>query len=224
MKRRYPKHELRARRFGEPQLGSGAIFTMDEDSYVIRQTPIPDYWPRVFGLDFGWVHPTAAVWLAHDRETDTIYVYAEHRRAKAEIPIHVGAIKARGEWIPGISETAGTNQADGKRMIDMYKGHGLKLKKVVKGPGSLESGIMALQERFSNGTIKVMETCHRLIEELRRYHRDDKGKVVDKVNDLIDALRYAESGLKYAKTLVETRGDTSGGNVTEVNFWRAQNG
>jgi len=224
MKRRYPKHELRARRFGEPQLGSGAIFTADEDSYVIRAMPLPDYWPRVFGLDFGWVHPTAAVWLAHDRETDTIYAYSEHCRSKAEIPTHVGAIKARGEWITGISETAGTNQADGKRMIDMYKGHGLKLKKVTKGPGSLEAGIMSLQQRFSNGTIKVMETCPGLIAELRRYHRDDKGKVVGQGDDLIDGLRYADSGLKYAKTEVESRGNVSGGNVREINFWRQSNG
>ena len=220
MKKRYPKHEIRARRFGEPQLGSGAIFTADEESYIIRPMPLPDYWPRIFGLDFGWVHPTAACWGAHDRETDTLYVYSEHRQSKVEIPVHVGAIKARGDWIWGVSETAGTNQADGKRMIDLYKAHGLKLKKANKGPGSLESGIMRLQERFAAGTIKIMETCPMLLSELRRYHRDEKGRVVSQNDDLIDALRYMESGLKYAKTQSESRGDASGGNVREVNFWR----
>jgi phage terminase large subunit-like protein len=219
MKKRYPKHELRARRFGEPQLGSGAIFTADEDSYVIRAVPLPDYWPRVFGLDFGWVHPTAGAWLAHDRETNTIYVYSEHRRSQAEVAVHVGAIKARGDWIPGIAETAGTNQADGKRMIELYKGHGLNLRKVVKGPGSVESGIMRIQERFSNGTLKIMDTCPQLISEIRRYHRDEKGAVVEEADDLIDALRYGESGLKYAKTRAEARGGPTGGNVREINFF-----
>ena len=220
MKKRYKKHELRARRFGEPQLGTGAIFTADEDTYVIRSMQVPEYWPRVYGLDFGWVHPTAAVWLAHDRETNTIYVYSEHCRSKAEVPVHVGAINARGSWMTGIAETAGTNQADGQRMIDLYREHNLKLKKVVKGPGSVESGIMRLQERFANGTIKIMDNCPMLISELRRYHRDEKGKVVPHADDLIDALRYAESGLKYAKTKAEASGSNTAGNVTSVNFWR----
>ena len=223
MKGRYPAHEIRARRFGEPQLGSGAIFTVDEDSFIVRQVQLPPYWPRIYGLDIGWVHPTAALWGAHDRETDTLYIYSEHRQAQAVPAIHVAAIKARGEWIPGVSETAGTSQEDGKKMFDIYKGHGLKLKKATKGPGSLESGIMKIQERFSIGTLKVMESCVMLLEEIRRYHRDENGAVVQKVDDLIAALRYMLTGLKYAKTEVEARGD-SGGNqvVREVNFFRGR--
>ena len=223
MKKRYPKHEIRARRFGEPQLGSGAVFTEDEDSFLVRPIELPDYWPRLYGLDFGWVHPTAALWLAHDRETDTIYVYAEYRKAEAKPPIHIAAVKARGEWIPGISETAGTNPQDGKQMFKLYKNGGLKIRKVHKAAvgdhGFLESGIMRLQSRFSNGTIKIFENLYGLREEIRSYHRDEKGKVVGFLDDLIACLRYAESGLKHAKTQVEARGAVSGNNVREVNFW-----
>ena len=219
MKVRYPAHELKARRFGEPRLGTGAIFVADEDSFIVRPMELPDYWPRVYGLDFGWVHPTAAIWLAHDRETDTIYIYSEHRRSKAEPSAHTAAVKSRGEWMTGISETAGTNQADGRRMIDLYKHMGLKLKKVVKGPGSIESGIMRLQERFATGRIKIFETCTMTLEEIRKYHRDENGKVVPEQDDLLDSLRYAESGLKHAKTKTEARGSSSNDNVTEVNFF-----
>ena len=219
MKGRYAKHEMRARRFGEPQLGSGSIFTQDPDSYTIRHHEMPPYWARLYGLDFGWTHPTAALWLAHDRETDIVYVYSEYRRAEAEPPIHIAAIKARGEWITGISETAGTNADDGKRMIDIFKDGGCKLKKVVKGPGSLESSIMLIQDRLSTGRLFVLDTCPQLLEEMRRWHRDDKGKVVDKVDDLIAGLRYALTGLKKAQTEVEARGSTSGNNITEVNFF-----
>lgn len=219
MKGRYPKHELRARRFGEPQLGSGAIFTTDEDEFVVRGTQIPSYWARLFGLDFGWVHPTAALWLAHDRETDTIYVYSEHRQSKTHPSLHAAAIKARGDWITGISETAGTNQADGTKMIDTYKKLGLKLKRAFKGPGSIESGIMLIQERLTTGRLKVFDTCPQLLEELRKYHRDDNGKVVPEQDDLIDSLRYALVGLKYAKTKIEVSGASSDFNVREVNFF-----
>ena len=219
MKVRYKPHELRARRFGEPQLGTGAVFITDPDSYTIRATEIPKYWPRIYGLDFGWVHPTAALWAAIDRETDTMYIYSEHRQSKTSPAIHVGAIKARGEWIMGISETAGTNQADGEKMIKLYKGHGLKLKRAIKGPGSIESGIMLIQERMTEGRLKILETCPMLLEELRRYHRDKNGKVVDRFDDLIDAMRYLSTGLKYAKTEVEARGSASDNNVHEVNFY-----
>lgn len=222
MKSRYPKHELRARRYGEPQLGSGAIFIADDDSYIVRATQLPDYWPRLFGLDFGWRHPTAAVWFAHDRETDSIYVYSEHRRSMAEPSVHTAAIKARGDWITGVSETAGTNQADGKKMIDIYKKLGLKLKRAVKGPGSVESGIMMLQERFATGRIKIFDTCPMLLEELRKYHRDENGKIVAEQDDLIDALRYAVVGIKYARTYAEALGAASDDNVTEVNFFHGQ--
>ena len=219
MKGRYPTHELRARRFGEPQLGTGAVFTQDPDTYTIRANECPDYWARLYGLDFGWVHPTAAIWLAHDRETNIVYVYSEHRRAKAEPPIHISAIKARGAWMTGISETAGTNADDGKRMIDIYKKAGCKLKKVVKGPGSLESSIMLIQTRLADGTLKIMETCPYLLEEMRRWHRDKDGKIVDKVDDLIAALRYALTGLKHAKTESEARGAEFDDNVVELSFY-----
>ena len=78
---------------------------------------------------------------------------------------------------------------------------------------------MLIQERLSIGTLKILETCPYLLEELRRYHRDENGKVVNKVDDLIAALRYGLTGLKYARTEVETRGSGSGDNIREVNFY-----
>jgi len=104
-------------------------------------------------------------------------------------------------------------------MINIFKAGGCKLKKVVKGPGSLESSIMLIQDRMNEGRLKIMETCPGLLEELRRYHRDKDGKVVDKVDDLIAALRYALTGLKHARTESEARGSGSDDNITEVNFY-----
>ena len=39
--------------------------------------PLPAHWPRIIGLDFGYDHPAAAVWLAWDRDSDTVYVTDE---------------------------------------------------------------------------------------------------------------------------------------------------
>jgi hypothetical protein len=57
----YPAHELEARTKGVPVLGSGRIFPVSENLIVREPFPIPEYWPRIGGLDFGWNHPAAAV-------------------------------------------------------------------------------------------------------------------------------------------------------------------
>ena len=70
----YPAHEREARTKGIPTLGSGRIFPIPEEGIAIEQRDIPRHWPRIAGLDFGWTHPSAAVELAWDRDTDTVYV------------------------------------------------------------------------------------------------------------------------------------------------------
>jgi len=223
MMRRYAHHEIRARRYGEPQLGEGAIYTIDEHEFMIPPRPLPAHFPRAYGLDFGWRHPTACVHGALDRETQTVYLYSEHRRSKTEAAIHAAAINARGDWIPGIAETAGTNMADGKKMIDLYKKtYGLKLKKAQKGPGSLESGIMLMQEMLAEGRVKVFNTMHLWFDEYRSYHRKDNGSVHNEKDDLMDATRYLLVSIaKYAKTEVETRMNSTAGKVVEVRFGRS---
>lgn len=226
MMKRYSKHEIRARRYGEPQLGEGAIFTMDEHELMVRPMIIPDYWPRAFGMDFGWAHPTAVVWGALDRETGTVYLYSEHRRAQCEPAIHAAAIKARGDWIPGIADSAGTDMSSGKKMIDQYrKIHGLKLKKADKGPDSVEPGILYMHELMSEGRLKVFNTMRMWFDEYRSYHRDKNGKVHKVKDDLMDASRYLVTGIiKHAKTETETRIGGSAGKVVEVRFGRGRLG
>ena len=70
-----PPHERKMRERGIPQLGSGLVFPVAEEDVVCDEIQIADHWPKICGLDFGWDHPTAAVWVAWDRDTDTAYVY-----------------------------------------------------------------------------------------------------------------------------------------------------
>jgi len=220
MVKRYPSHELAARRYGKPQLGSGAIYTADPKEFVIPPRELPEYWPRIYGLDFGWTHPTAALWGAWDRESDTLYIYSEHRRAQTEMANHVAAINARGSWIRGMSETAGTNISDGRRIYDIYKrDHKLRIKPADK---AVEAGIMKIQQRLGQGGLKVFDTCTMFLSEYLTYHRV-KGIIKKEEDDLMDAWRYMVMGLeKYAKTKAEVMGKNIGGNVTEVKFgnWR----
>jgi len=188
-KNRYPPHEMKARRWGIPKMGAGAVFTTDFDDVIgVKPFQIPDHWARAYGLDFGWSpHPTAAVWAAWDRDADVIYIYSEHRM-KMELPeIHASAIKMRGEWIKGNSETAGTNASDGQRMIEIYRNLGLHL---IAAKKEKESNIFDMRSRIETGRLKVFTSCIMWREEYESLHRDEKGKLVKEYDDLMDATLY----------------------------------
>jgi hypothetical protein len=190
-----PPHEREARSKGIPTVGAGKIYPVEESSFVIEPFTVPKHWPRAYGLDVGW-NKTAAVWGAYDRETDTVYLYDEYYKGEAEPAIHSSAIRARGEWIPGVVDPAsrGRSQDDGVRMFDLYTKEGLKITKAENG---VESGIYEVWQRLSTGRLKVFKTMQNWLGEFRLYRRDDKGKVMKKYDHLMDATRYfCVSGVK----------------------------
>ena len=192
-----PPWQRDARSKGTPQLGSGAIYQVPESEITCAPFAVPKYWPRSFGLDVGW-NRTAAIWTAHDRDTNTAYVYDEYYRGQAEPSIHAEAIKRRGSWIPGVVDPAarGRSQIDGKKLLEMYVDLGLDLE---KADNTRESGIYAVWERLSTGTLKIFRSCTNTISEYRLYRRNEKGEVVKSNDHLMDALRYnIMSGLQRA--------------------------
>jgi hypothetical protein len=77
-----PPHQRDARSKGIPALGSGVIYPVVEDSWIVDPFEIPLHWPRAFALDVGW-NRTAALWGAWNRDSDTIYLYDEYYVAEA---------------------------------------------------------------------------------------------------------------------------------------------
>lgn len=214
----FPPHERDARSKGTPQLGSGAIYPVPESDILVDDFAIPDHWPRVYGMDVGW-NKTAALWAALNRETDTIYLYAEHYRGQAEPSIHAQAVKARGDWIPGVIDPAarGRSQIDGQKLMEMYGPNGLGLD-IEKANNAVESGIYEVWTRLSTGRLKVFRSLGNWIQEFRLYRRNDKGQIVKEKDHLMDDTRYlVMSGLARAKTKpvtkpVKAHSNRSGGN------------
>src|SRR5262249_55741096 len=141
---------------------------------------IPPYWARGYGLDVGW-NVTAAVFGAHDRESDVVYIYDEHYRQQAEPAIHAEAIRARGRWLRGVIDpaSAGASQADGRRLYPIYESLGLQLS---PAENAVESGLLEVWQRLSTGRLRIFATCQNLLKEYRIYRRDEKGRIV-KSND-----------------------------------------
>lgn len=213
-----PPFQRDARSKGIPQLGAGAIYPVPESEILVDDFAIPDHWPRAYGMDVGW-NRTAAPWGAWNRETDTVYLYAEYYRGQAEPSIHTEAIKAKGAWIPGVIDPAsrGRSQDDGVKLLDSYKNLGLDLDIAFNG---VESGIYEVWQRLSTGRLKVFKSLSNWRQEYRLYRRDDKGKIVKSNDHIMDATRYLiMSGLERAKTKPVLKTNQNRGNSGASNGW-----
>jgi hypothetical protein len=207
-----PPHERKMREKGIPQLGSGLVFPIVEEEILCEPMDMPSHWPRLCGIDFGWDHPTACVWIAWDRDVDTVYVYDSYSIRQETVPVHSSAIKARGRWIPVIWPQDG-RQADkgsGKNLTEQYKKEGVNMlgewftnppqqgMKEGTGGNSVEAGIMEMLTRMQTKRLKIFKNQSKLLEELRMYHRKD-GKIVPMNDDLISAMRYCIMSLRKAR-------------------------
>lgn len=201
----YEPHMRDARSAGVPSLGAGAIYPIPLSEILCTPFDIPAYWPRVYTLDVGWKR-TAALWGAHDRANDVVYLYTEHYRGQAEPSIHATAIKARGAWIPGACDPAarGRAQRDGEQLLVTYQQLGLELTPAVN---AVEAGIYAVYERLSTGRLKIFSTLLNWQFEYRIYRRDERGKIVKEHDHLMDCTRYlVVSGLQIASVQPPQRG------------------
>lgn len=195
----YSQHEREARAKGLPALGSGVIYPILEDEIIVEPFAIPEHWPVAYGMDVGW-NRTAVVWGAIDPDSDTVYLFSEHYRGKAEASVHADAIRARGSWIPGVIDPAakGRSQADGKQLYYLYLDLGLD---IGFADNAVEAGINAVWQRLSSGRLKVFKNLENWFREYRLYRRNEDGRIVKSNDHLMDATRYLIlSGLDEART------------------------
>jgi len=199
----YPPHEREARTKGVPVLGSGRIFPVAEEDISIEAFRLPEFWPRIGAMDFGWDHPFAAVELVFDPEGDVVYVTKTYR-ARQETPIlHAKSLIAWGDWLPWAWPHDGLQHSkdSGEPLAKQYKGNGLKMlgshASFADGSTGVEAGLFDILERMETGRFKVFSHLSDWFEEFRLYHRKD-GKVVKEHDDLMAATRYAVMSLRHA--------------------------
>jgi len=200
-----PEHEREMRSKGIPVLGSGLVFPIKEEDIKRPSFSIPDHWSRICGMDFGWDHPTAAVWIAHDRDSDSVYIYDIYRKS-AETPVfHSAAMKTRGHWIPVAWPHDGSqhDKGSGIPLAQIYREQGLNMNvkhfENPEGGQSVEAGLMNMLDKMRTSRFFVFDHCFEWFEEFRMYHRKN-GQVIKFNDDLMSATRYAVQSLRYAKT------------------------
>lgn len=210
----YPKHSRDARANGIPAIGEGAIFPIDDEDLVVKPFPIPAHWLRLGGLDFGWDHPTAAVELVLDPDSQIYYLTKEYRE-REKLPIqHVSALKAWGLRLPfawGLEGLQTKLSEDPQQTQKLFRKHGLTMLNdhatFANGGVGVERGLIEILELMESGRFKVFSTCRRWLEEKSTYHRKRKSNdavatVVKVHDDLMDATRYAYMMMRKGVTLL----------------------
>lgn len=201
----YPAHEREARAKGIPTMGSGRVFPIEEEYIKCDAFPIPDHWPQLGGIDFGWDHPSAGVKIAWDRDTDTIYVVAATRAREHTPLMFAPLVKPWGEWLKWAWPHDGLqhDKGSGIEIAQQYKNQGLLMlpEKATfeDGGNGVEAGVTEMFDRMQAGTFKVFGHLNDWFEEFRMYHRKD-GLIVKLNDDLLSATRYAMMMRRFATT------------------------
>lgn len=194
-------HEIEARTKGLPSPGTGLVYPVPESMIICDPFEIPDHWARVSGLDFGWTHPTAVLFAAHDRDNDMLYFYAEYAVSERTPENHCFHLQPFGiEWIPGVYDPSGkksSQRGDGKTLVGLFRDGGFK--NLFPANNSVEKGILKLLQRMQAGKLKIFSNLIKFRSELRKYTRDSDGIPSEENDDLCDCARYIEmSGLSIA--------------------------
>jgi phage terminase large subunit-like protein len=201
----YKPFERDARIRGIPQLGSGRVFPVNDDDLRVPSFKIPEHWPQIGGLDFGWDHPSAAVRLAWDRDGDVLYVIAAHRAREQTPASFSGAVRPWGAWLPFAWPHDGLqhDKGSGEQLAAQYRQQGLNLLRVratfEDGTSGLEAGIAEMLDRMQSGRLKVFTHLAEWFEEFNLYHRKE-GLIVKLNDDLMSATRYAIMMKRFAGT------------------------
>jgi hypothetical protein len=151
-------------------------------------------------MDVGW-NNTAAVFLAIDPDSEVVYVTSDYKRGNCEPVIHAQAIKqrSRGANKVGVVDPAsrGRSQHDGQQLLQIYREMGLN---ICPADNAVEAGLYTVWQMLATGKLKVFRTCIGLLQEIRVYRRDERGKIVKENDHIMDAMRYSiMSGIAIAE-------------------------
>jgi phage terminase large subunit-like protein len=206
----YPEHEREARASGVPMMGSGRVFPLSESGIKCDSFPLPSHWPRIVGVDFGIDHPMAIVWLAWDRDTDTLYVYDCWREKGRTIDQMAQVYRPRGDWIPVAWPHDGLqrDKGSGVQLAVQAKTAGMAMlperATFEDGSNGVEAGVSDMLQRFQTRRLRVFGHLTDFFEEFRLFHRKD-GQIVKQMDDILSATRYGLMMKRHALTEYEAK-------------------
>lgn len=210
--------EIQLIEFGKRIVGRSSVFQIPEELFIkpAHEIILQTTWRYINGFDVGLNDATAIVYIAIDEDKDIIYIYDVYKVNNLRPSEHVNRLltMSKNINIPHMIDKSANNRMIGETKYDIdtvakqYRHYGVnvilsedKLLKDLK-----MSTIGEFHERAYNGKIIISDACKPLIEEMRRYRRDDKGRIIKNNDHAIDAMFYGLLGWrKYAQYLVKSK-------------------
>lgn len=176
----------------------GLVYT-DFEEAVIDPFKIPEHWPVVASVDFGYSNPFVMLFFAEDSANETVYLFDEHYKAERTVRWHCDAIKTR--FFPHRPYKA-------LRLDGIVADHDAEDRATMLEAGfptaaadkDIRSGVQAVQTMLAakrGWRLKVFSTCTSTRDEAAAYrwpdqkHGDERDeKPVKEFDHAMDALRY----------------------------------
>jgi PBSX family phage terminase large subunit len=170
-------------------------FRTSDHTYAARQ--LPESWDRYVVIDYGFVNPFAALWIAVDGD-GRMWVYRELYRSGVIITENASAVK---------------QMSVGERIVAAYDDHDaddhavmlsvntpFPVRKAEKG--DVRAGIARLKNRLKkrkDGTvgIRVSEDCPYTIKEFGMYRWREKKEERDAEEEPLSYANHALDGIRY---------------------------
>jgi phage terminase large subunit-like protein len=212
----FPAHQRDMRTKGVPMLGHGRIYDIGDEFIECDPFPIPNHWGVICGMDFGYDHPQSFIRLAYDRDNDAIYITNSWKASRVSANEAWGAVKS---WVgqtpvawphDGLQHEKGRDDATQQKQHYAMAGFSMlpsmaSWPTIPDGKGgstgggnSVEQGIYEIRDMMSKGKFKIFKGQPELMDEVRQYHRNEKGRIVKTRDDLLDAVRYAYMMRRYS--------------------------
>lgn len=147
----------------------------------------------IAGIDFGFNHPAAVIHI--ERDDDGNYWVSDEwvrtKRTETQVAEYVASCKFNRIYPDPENPSA----------IQVLNDRSLPVMEVVKGKGSVQTGISKVRELFKQNRLFINKKCQMLINELETYsYKDKEGRQFEDENpikehdDALDALRYGITG------------------------------
>ena len=199
--------EIRARVYGLPVAGAGAVYPIAEKDVSCPRFRIPEDWPRVYGFDYS-MRRSAALFCAIDPDRDIMYAYDLYVGKETDFLTSSHNIKrVAKDWMPGIAESKNANWETKQKWIDVFKNeYGLNLYPAPQKAGQKDLEISRCHSYMSSGKFKVFEDVRPFFAEMAVFHYEpdpgpDGKPVIHKHNDdIMDSFQYVcNHGWRIAK-------------------------